>query len=78
MLGPLLLNDDTGAVTSVIISQHHHNPDAINQNILTRWLNGQGKQPVTWFTLINVLKAVGLSELSQMIQFSSFGETVTR
>ena len=67
-LGPLLLSDDTGAVTSAIVSQYQLNADAINQEILTRWLQGQGKKPVSWSTLIDVLRAVGLLQLSQMIQ----------
>ena len=69
-LGPLLLNDGTGAVTSAIVSQYQLNAVAINQEILTRWLQGQGKKPVSWSTLTDVLKEVGLSELSQMIQDS--------
>ena len=83
-LGPLLLNDDTGAVTNVIVSQYQHDADAINQEILTRWLQGQGKQPVTWSTLIDVLNDIGLSELTEMIQeglssseTSSASETIT-
>ena len=67
-LGPLLLNDVTGAVTSAIVSKYQRDADAINQEILTRWLQGQGKKPVSWSTLTDVLKEVGLSELSQMIQ----------
>ena len=69
-LGPLLLNDYTGAVTTAIVSQYQRDADAINQEILTRWLLGQGKKPVSWSTLTDVLKEVGLSELSQMIQDS--------
>ena len=67
-LGPLLLNDSMGAVTSAIASQYQRDAVAINQEILTRWLQGQGKQPVTWSTLIDVLNDIGLSELTQMIQ----------
>ena len=68
VLGPLLLRDDTGAVTSAIVSQHQRDAALINQEILTRWLQGQGKLPVSWVTLIDVLKGVELTELSQMIQ----------
>ena len=69
-LGPLLLNDVTGVVTSAIVSQYQLNAVAINQEILTRWCQGQGKKPVSWSTLTDVLKEVRLSELSQMIQDS--------
>lgn len=66
-LGPLLLNDNVGTVTAAIVSEHQRNADAINKEILTRWLQGHGKQPVTWSTLIDILKDVnmGLSELVQ-------------
>ena len=66
-LGPLLLNDDTGAVTSAITNQHQNNAVAINHEILKQWLQGQGKQPVTWSTLLGVLDNVGLSDLAQMV-----------
>ena len=67
-LGPLLLKDDTGAVTEAIISKHQRDADAINQEILKKWLQGKGKRPVNWSTLIDVLKDMELSELAEMIQ----------
>ena len=79
-LGTLLLDHDTGAA---IIDKHHHNAREINQEILTLWLQGQGKKPVTWSTLIDVLRDMDLSELAQAIQKALtgsaefFGETVT-
>ena len=82
-LGILLLNDHTGAITSALVSEHRLNVDEINLDILTRWLQGQGKQPVTWSTLIDVLRDVGLSVLARLIQDTvtssaqPFGETVT-
>ena len=82
-LGPLLLNDDTGAVTADIIRGNHHNANAINQAILRRWLQGEGKKPVTWSTLIDVLRDMDLSELAQAVLEAltsspqSLGETVT-
>ena len=67
-LGPLLLNDNTGAVTSAITNQYQNNAVAINQDILSQWVQGQGKLPVTWSTLLGVLDDVGLSELTQMVR----------
>ena len=69
-LSPLLLKDDTGAVTEAIISKHQRDADAINQEILTKWLQGKGKHPVAWSTLIDVLKDIELSELAEVIQES--------
>ena len=85
-LGPQLLGDDTGAVTTSITNQHHNNAVAINQDILKQWLQGQGKLPVTWSTFLDVLDDVGLSELAQMVRKhlnietslpQTSGETVT-
>ena len=67
-LGLLLLNDSTGSITSAIVTQFHSKADEINQEILSRWLQGQGKHPVNWFTLIRVLRDMQLLELAKMIQ----------
>ena len=40
---------------------------ATNAEILRTWLRGSGKQPVTWRTLIEVLEASGINELSKDI-----------
>ena len=67
-LGPLLLEDDSGAVTETIISKHQRDADKINWEILSRWLQGKGKCPVAWSTLIDVLKDIELSEVAVVIQ----------
>ena len=66
-LGVLLLNDDTGAVTQAIIEQHHEDATKINREILKRWIQGQG-MPVKWATLIEVLRDIGLTELTREIE----------
>ena len=77
-LGILLLNDDDGAITTGIIAGNHHQPENITRDvkplrenitrdILSKWLQGQGRQPVTWATLITVLHEIELSELAQDI-----------
>ena len=68
MLGPLLLNDTTGAVTEAIEGQCHHNAVNINLKILQKWISGGGIQPVTWSTLTKVLRDVGLAELAREIE----------
>ena len=75
-LGPLLLNDDNGSITSSITSQYQQNADVINQEILTRWLQGRGKQPVIWSTLIDMLSNSGLLELANIIEMRT--DLVTR
>ena len=68
MLGTLLLNDDTGAITEAIIVAHHQQPAHITDSILSKWLQGGGRKPVTWATFIAVLNEIGLTELAKDIE----------
>ena len=70
MLGTMLLNDDTGAITEAIKQQFNQNAIDINYEILRRWLQGRGKSPVTWMTLVRVLKQIQLKELARKIENS--------
>ena len=70
MLGTMLLNDDTGATTEAIEQRFNQKASDINYEILRRWLQGGGKTPVTWMTLVRVLKQVELIELSRKIENS--------
>ena len=49
---------------------HKHSNDAeqINIEVLTQWLTGRGKQPVTWATLVEVLRDIELSTLAGEIE----------
>ena len=49
---------------------HKHSNDAerINTEILQEWMTGRGKQPVTWATLIEVLRDVKLLALAHDIE----------
>ena len=67
-LGPHLLKDANGAVTQSIRDQYpHHDAATINYEILQRWIQGKGRQPVQWSTLIDVLKKIELSPLAKEI-----------
>ena len=66
--GLLLLNDTTGAKVCNIEHKHHRNAERINTEILEEWLEGRGKQPVNWRTLIKVLHDVQLSNLASDIE----------
>lgn len=67
MFGPLLLSDDTGAITD---AQFHRNAFDINSEVLKRWLRGNDLSPVTWETLVGVLKRIDLKELARKIETS--------
>lgn len=69
MLGILLLNDDTNAITPAIVKECHYKALDINLEILTQWIKGKGR-PVTWETLVEVLDSITLSELAREISDS--------
>ena len=68
MLGPILLQDTTGAKVEAIIQQYHDRAKSINLDVLSKWLRGEGKQPVSWTTLAAVLDQCGLTELARDIR----------
>ena len=44
--------------------KHLKNSEEINVEVLQEWVEGRGKQPVTWDTLVNVLCDTRLTELA--------------
>lgn len=58
-----LLNDGTGAITAAITKQCLAEAYEINHEVFKRWLQGQGKHPVTWKTLVDVLYSLSLFKL---------------
>ena len=68
--GIFLLSDDDGSQIDTIESKFREDPYRINQEILKIWLQGRGEGPVTWTTLVKVLKTIGLGSLAQSIESS--------
>ena len=66
--GALLLDDRNGSRVKNLEYEHHHNIEQINTAILREWVNGRGKQPVTWATLVEVLHDIELSTLADSIE----------
>ena len=62
--GVLLLEDDTGARINALIHKHMNDAEQINTDVLRQWINGKGKQPVTWKTLTEVLHDIKLNTLA--------------
>ena len=48
-------------------SKHQNVAKQINMEILQEWLEGSGKKPVSWATLVNVLRDIELSTLADEI-----------
>jgi hypothetical protein len=66
--GIFLLEDDTGDHTEVIVKELRGNAVDITEEVFRFWLEGNGLQPVSWATLIGVLKNIGLTKLAYDIQ----------
>lgn len=54
--GTYLLRDNHGAVLKTIEVNANGNVEAINREILTRWINGQGIKDINWKTLVQALR----------------------
>ena len=61
-----LLQDETGARVSSILQSHR--TEEANQQLLMEWVQGRGKMPVSWKTLVNVLDSAELHSLAQQIR----------
>ena len=66
--GILLLKDETGSNVAAITNKHLGNAELINIEILQEWVSGRGKKPVSWRTLIEVLRDTGLGVLADDIE----------
>ncbi len=66
--GVFLLNDVTGAKVECIRQEMRDNAEGIVKRILMEWLDGRGKQPVTWETLTQAIDDAKLSTLAQDIR----------
>ena len=65
--GIFLLQDLNGQKVESIRCKHQSDPSQINTEILEEWLAGKGKQPVTWATLVEVLRDTELYSLADVI-----------
>jgi hypothetical protein len=66
--GIQILQDDTGAIMDTIVEECRGDVSAINRKILSRWIRGEGKQPVSWAALATELFECGLKELACTIR----------
>ena len=67
-LGVLLLDDATAEVTQAIIEQCSHDTTKIICKIVQKWIQGKGKLPIEWSTLVRVLKDIGLHMLADEME----------
>jgi len=67
--GTLLLKDEQGKKIDAIVDDNTRAKEInINLAILKKWLHGEGEQPATWRTLVQVLKDSDLNVLAEEIE----------
>ena len=66
--GIQLLKDDTGNTVKGIETVKRGDPGDITVEILRQWLQGKGRQPVTWQTLVDCLQDTNLHVTADYIQ----------
>ena len=68
--GLYLLNDDNGTQLSIIEKNNKGDIISIVREIVQKWLAGNGR-PVSWVTLISVLKDIKLIRLAENIELAT-------
>ena len=63
-----LLQDEMGARVASILQSTQHRTEEANQQLLVEWVQGSGKMPVSWKTLVSVLDSAELRSLAQEIR----------
>ena len=66
MLSILLLNDD---ITKAV-GQSSRDSFRITFEVLKQWIQGKGRTPITWETLVKVLESIDLQVLAREINDS--------
>ena len=64
----ILLLDDNGDRTDTIVRELGKKTEDINRRIFRLWVKGEGLQPVSWPTLVDVLRDMGLDTLARGIE----------
>ena len=65
--GISLLEDDDGSKVSALETARLRNPLPICRDIMMEWLQGRGKDPVTYATLVDCLQDADLNTLAKDI-----------
>ena len=66
--GLFLLDDETGARIHSLANKHMNDAEQINMEVIQQWITGRGKHPVTWKTLIQVIRNIELTVLAGEIE----------
>ena len=66
--GIFILQDKDGAKVSALAHELQRDPLQICEKMVKQWLEGKGKQPVTYATLVNCLRDAQLNTLADDIE----------
>ena len=75
--GIQLLQDDKGNIVAGIEKMKHGDPGDITVQILQQWLQGKGRKPVTWQTLVECLQSTNLCVVADYVKATFGGSNVT-
>ena len=75
--GYLLDFDGTGRTIDRIAREHQLRPIDCCAAMLREWLEGRGRQPATWATLIDLLKDADINDLAQQLERMVLGGDTT-
>ena len=67
-LAMFLLDDDNCDIVDCLKEEYHNNPEKIVTAVYKKWLVGTGRKPVTWQTLVGVLREIELNILAKDIE----------
>jgi len=68
--GTLLLEDKNGNIVDSIAKSKHYVTVDITVEILKHWLQGKGRKPVAWQTLVKCLRDMKMNVLADNIEIS--------
>ena len=63
-----LLNDDNCDIVLSLEEKCLHDSEKITRAVYKKWIDGTGKTPVTWQTLVGVLRDIELNSLADEIE----------
>ena len=67
-LAMYLLDDDNCEIVDCLKEKCRGDPQEIVTTVYKKWISGTGRQPVTWQTLIDVLRDIELTSLAEEIE----------
>ena len=67
-LGIFLLEDDKSDIVDSLKIKCQGDPEKIATAVYKKWIDGTVRKPVTWQTLIEVLKVIDLNTLASKIE----------